>query len=186
MSNDTPICALCGSALTRTHQGDLDAWVCPTGHGLAVTLSEAYVVAQEDELALLWQRGKTAAAGIRHCPMCESAMAVVSLGVDQDEVPEGQPGDGPDTDTVKVDLCPSCQVLWFDSNELAGLPADQPDAQPSQDELAHIAEIRRLFGDAIEAAVEERVHAHLADRLIGVAARKPAVAKVLTKTPQHA
>ena len=92
VSNHTPICGLCGSPLTRTHTGDLDAWVCPTGHGLAMTLSEAYVVAQEDELAVLWERGKSAAAGIRRCPMCETAMTVVSLGVDDDEQPEGAAG----------------------------------------------------------------------------------------------
>ena len=158
MSNHTPICGLCGSPLTRTHTGDLDAWVCPTGHGLAVTLSEAYVVAQGDELAVLWERGRSAAAGIRRCPMCETAMTVVSLGVDDDEQPEGEPGDGPATSTVKVDLCAPCQVLWFDGNELAGLPSDRPDAAPSADELAHVAEIRRLFGEGIEAAGEARGH----------------------------
>ena len=173
MSNHTPICALCGSPLTRTHTGDLDAWVCPTGHGLAVTLSEAYVVAQEDELAVLWERGKSAAAGIRRCPMCENAMTVVSLGVDDDEQPEGAAGDGPATATVKVDLCAPCQVLWFDGNELAGLPTDQPDAAPSAEELAHVAEIRRLFGEAIEAAGEARGHSQVAERLISFAARSP-------------
>ena len=91
MSNDTPFCALCGTPLTRTHQGDLDAWVCPTGHGLAVTLSEAYGVAQEDELAQLWERGKRAAAGVRHCPMCETAMPVVSLDSTTTSTPTAHP-----------------------------------------------------------------------------------------------
>ena len=187
VSNHTPICGLCGSPLTRTHTGDLDAWVCPTGHGLAMTLSEAYVVAQEDELAVLWERGKSAAAGIRRCPMCETAMTVVSLGVDDDdEQPEGAPGDGQATSTVKVDLCAPCQVLWFDGNELAGLPTDQPEAAPVADELAHVAEIRRLFGEGIEAAGEARGHNQLAERLISFAARKPSIAKLLHKTPVSA
>ena len=113
MSNDTPICARCGSALTRSQQDDLDAWVCPTGHGLAVSLSDADAVAQPDELARLWERGRSAAAGIRCCPLCEAAMAVVSLDVDDDDPP---------TRAVKLDLCEPCQVLWFDGTELAGLP----------------------------------------------------------------
>jgi Zn-finger nucleic acid-binding protein len=186
MSTTSPACPLCGAALSRTHRGELDAWVCPTGHGLAITLSEAHGVAQEDELALLWQRGRSAAPGIRGCPMCEQAMAVVSLDVDQDEAPEGAAGDGPATGTVKLDLCTTDQVLWFDGSELAGLPADQPDPEPSAAEVARVAEIRRLFGEAIEDAAEAREDAELTERLLGFAARRPAIARLLRRTPQHA
>ena len=155
------------------------------GHGLAVTLSEAYGVAQEDELAVLWQRGKSAAAGIRRCPMCESAMAVVSLDVDDDEQPEGAVGDGQDTATVKVDLCPPCQVLWFDSNELAGLPTDQPDASraPTSSPTSP-----RSAGGSASASRRPATPAHsrVAERLISVAARKPSIARLLHRTPVSA
>ena len=84
---------------------------------------------------------------------------------------------------MKVDLCPPCQVLWFDGNELAGLPADQPDVAPSAEELARVDEIRHLFGEAIETAAEARGNGQLAERLISFAARRPTIAKLLRRTP---
>jgi Zn-finger nucleic acid-binding protein len=103
---------MCRADLIRTPYGDVEAWVCPTGHGLALAPSEAH--GAEDALEEVWERAEAAALGIRHCPRCEGEMAVVSLD---------------DPEPVKADVCPTCQVLWFDSLEFAGLPVDQPDPQ---------------------------------------------------------
>jgi Zn-finger nucleic acid-binding protein len=155
MSTDAPLCALCGTRLTKTHHGALEAWVCPTGHGLGVVATESAPLSQE-----LWERGEAAAAGIRHCPRCETAMAVVSAHSADEETP-----------AVKVDLCPSCRVLWFDSNELAGLTGPSDDETPAHDDSA----LKARFGEPVDADADGQ----LGERLIGFAGRRPAVVRVL-------
>jgi hypothetical protein len=103
---------MCRTGLSHTHHDAVDAWVCPTGHGLTIIPTEAH--GAEDALSRVWQQAESAAPGIRRCPSCEGEMAVVSLE-----------GDAP----VKADVCPLCEVLWFDSLEIEGLPADQPDTE---------------------------------------------------------
>jgi Zn-finger nucleic acid-binding protein len=97
-------CAMCRADLVATRQGDTEAWVCPTGHGVALVASSAPTVAAA--LAGVWARADAAAPGIRHCPRCDGEMAVVSAG--QDPV-------------VKADACVRCEVLWLDALEIAGL-----------------------------------------------------------------
>jgi Zn-finger nucleic acid-binding protein len=102
-------CAMCRVDLAVTpHQGT-EAWVCPVGHGLALTPSSA--PAAEEALTGVWARAEAAAPGIRHCPRCDGDMAVVSLGA------------------VKADACALCEVLWLDRLELTGLPEGQPDGE---------------------------------------------------------
>ena len=43
-----PRCPACGVDLGLGSSGQLDRWSCPSGHGLAMTLSESYERLQED------------------------------------------------------------------------------------------------------------------------------------------
>lgn len=163
-------CPTCQSDLKLTSIGSFDAWICPQGHGLGCTLSELYEKAQEDEIHRLWQlaRHTRAAADGRPCPMCQRPMVSVVVPTDADEAEEGEPGDGPDTGEVPVDVCSADQVIWFDVAELDAFPADLPDPEPTAEQEAALAEIRRTFGDSISAAMADD-HGEadeLADRLI--------------------
>jgi Zn-finger nucleic acid-binding protein len=149
-------CPDCSAPLALTPNGSFDAWVCPAGHGLAATLSEAYERAQEDDLQQLWQLARTAGAGSRACPMCARPMASVSAPVDADEAAEGVDGDQPAHAEVPVDVCSADQLLWFDVGELDAMPADLPDPQPTAEQEAALAEIRATFGQGYEAAIESR------------------------------
>lgn len=40
--------------------GKLDAWSCPAGHGIALTLSEAYERLEDDEIHAIWKDSETA------------------------------------------------------------------------------------------------------------------------------
>jgi hypothetical protein len=161
-------CPVCRTDLQLTNHGSFDSWVCPAGHGLAATLSELYERAQEDEIHTLWQLSKTAPAGDRACPMCERPMVKVTAPTDADEIDQGQPGDGPDTGEVPVDVCRADEVIWFDATELDSLPADLPDAQPTAEQEAALAQIAHTFGDQLEAtwdAEDDDRANRLADRL---------------------
>jgi len=170
VSNATPSCPTCSSALALTSQGGFNPWVCPNGHGLAATLAEDYEKAQEDELHQLWKLAKTAPVGTRACPMCERPMVVVDLGWDSDEVPEGEAGDGPDEGHEALDVCLADEVVWFDAGELEALPADLPDPEPTPEEQAKIQQVADTFVSAYATSVEQDMHAgainHFADRFV--------------------
>ena len=162
-------CPACSASLELTNHESFDSWVCPAGHGLAATLSELYERAQEDEIHRLWDLAKAAPASDagRPCPMCAQAMVSVTVPFDGDEVAEGEPGDTADTGEVPVDVCVADQVVWFDATELDQLPADLPDAQPTAEQDAALADIRRTFGEGVDSALESRggLADHIAARM---------------------
>ena len=166
----TANCPNCHSPLKLTPNGSFDSWVCPEGHGLAATLSELYEVAQEDEIHRLWDLARSAPKSDdgRPCPMCERPMVAITVPTDADESPEGTPGDGPDTGEAPVDVCTNDEVIWFDVSELDEFPADLPDAQPTAEQEAALAEIRENFGESIAAAMAGETGSadHAADRVV--------------------
>jgi hypothetical protein len=171
MSFSVPVCPSCDDALVLTHDGQFDSWVCPAGHGLGATLSEAYEVAQEEELALLWQLTRAAVANPgptgagRRCPICVGAMVSVEVPYDTDEVGDGEPGDLDPIGSAWVDVCEPCQLIWFDAGELQAFPVDLPDAPPSDEEIEGAERIRIAFGQSVVEAHHAREAGQLTERI---------------------
>jgi hypothetical protein len=173
MSLATPNCPICQAALVLTHSGELDSWVCPAHHGVAMTLSEAYGIVQDDEIHLLWDLARAQAAGPsgRPSPMTGRPMVSVSVPYDADETPGVEAAAG----LVVLDVDLDEEVIWFDLSELEVLPADLPNAEPSAEELTAVNEIRRRYGEAIIADSHENTSHELAERVHG------AFSKLFTK-----
>lgn len=174
-------CPTCRAALQLTNHDAFDSWICPNGHGLAATLSELYERAQEDEIHRLWALARRAqvvgpTADARPCPMCQQPMVSVVVGTDVDEADEGQPGDGPDTGELPIDVCVIDQVVWFDVAELEGLPADLPDPQPTPEQEVALADITRQFADGLDAAAEAEAKTGFTSRLRARLHRSPQAA----------
>ena len=126
---------MCGAKASRPGLGEIDIWVCPIGHGVAVPVPGAESAA----LTSLLERAEAAAAGTRCCPRCEGEMAVVLV--------EGDP-------PVKADVCAMCEVLWFDGLEIAGLPAGQSGPeQLAETALAHPVIAALLRSDQMQPAL---------------------------------
>jgi hypothetical protein len=179
-----PTCPVCSAALVLGAQREFNPWTCPAGHGLAATLSEGYERAQEDELHTLWEAAKGApapAADARRCPMCTRAMVTVAVPYDADEVDQGLDGDGPDTGDVDVEVCVADQLIWFDAGELETLPADLPDAEPTAEQEAALAQIRADFGENLEAALEAQDDDQITERIYHRLSRNPRLLRRLTK-----
>jgi Zn-finger nucleic acid-binding protein len=173
-----PKCPECRAELKLGASGRLDAWACPSGHGVGFTLSELHERAQEDELARLWEGAKTAAAGKHACPMCDRAMVTVTIGIDADESVDG-PDDTADTGRVTLEVCRDDQFIWFDPGELDELPEDLPEPKPSAAEAAQIDRITTSYERELAAAYED-------DSLLGrfagrVAKRHPGFVKFLDR-----
>ena len=192
MASDTPVhrpsvpvtmphCPECGVELQLGSSGALDRWSCTAGHGLAMTLSETYERLQEDEIGRLWALARDAEPGPLPSPFDGTPMRRFVLPFDADEVPEGLPGDGADTGSVVIDVDVPNQFVWFDAGELDLLPVDQPDPEPSAEELARVAEIAAQFGAGIEAAAEEREGHDPSERLYRRVARNPHAVSTLDR-----
>lgn len=183
MSLATPLCPSCRQPLVLTHRGELDSWVCPSGHGLALTVTESYTRLQEDEIAQLWKaaRDATPTNDARISPICERPMVSVELTFDDDEVPEGEPGDGANRGSVWLEVSVEDQLIWFDDTELAALPEDLPDAAPSAAELEGVEAIREAFGQSIVEVAHARDAATITERIYRRIARNPGLTKVLTE-----
>ena len=144
-----PACPVCRAELGLHTEQDFDAWVCPSGHGLAFTLSEAYERVGDDEIHAIWARANAtdAAASTRGCPMCERTMVTVAC------------------EAVTIDVCVVDEVFWFDVGELERVPAHVDAPGPSAEERAEIDEITDDFGDALVAGWDDEERHTITGRL---------------------
>ena len=79
----TPVCPECRAPLQLGSHDQLDSWACPSGHGLALTLSESYGRVQDDELAELWRMARSTDERGRPSPFPTHApMAHITLPYD--------------------------------------------------------------------------------------------------------
>ncbi|MBL8749151.1 MAG: rhomboid family intramembrane serine protease [Planctomycetes bacterium] len=114
-------CASCGGALDRARVSGGLAWVCRACGSRAVTLPVLRRMVDPAALRDLWQRTLVAPRiGERDCPACLRPMLVV----------DAPAAGGP----VALDVCPRCQLVWFDAAEFERLPAGSvpppPDTTP--------------------------------------------------------
>lgn len=181
-------CPICQSKLLSHREGQLDVWMCEQNHGVALTLSEGYETAQEDEMRLLWllATGKRPDVGHprpsdRACPGCSMAMVTVDLPYDDDEVDEGEEGDGPNLGSVEVEVCTMCQFVWFDAGELEQLPADLPDPEPTPEQAAALDRIIEDFGRQLESTYAERDSADAASRFARRVEGRPGMHRALSR-----
>lgn len=149
-----PKCPQCSAELKLGKNGQVDAWSCPAGHGLGITISEAYGRVQEDEIHRIWEAAKTAPPARHSCPLCGDPMVSVTVGVDLDEAAEGEAGDQPDTAHVSLEVCRDDPFFWFDAGELDGFPQDLPNPEPSPEEQKKIDLVVNTFARNLEQAYE--------------------------------
>lgn len=165
-----PTCPRCGTEITLGRRGEVDCWSCPAGHGLAITLTEAYGRVQDDEIRKIFEGAKTSLKSEHACPFCGDPMVRVTIGVDVDEAAEGEAGDLGDTARLTVDFCRDDQFIWFDPGELDGFPQDIPEPEPTpevQRKIDLVVEtFRRELGEAYDAEENRGVLNRLVNRIV--------------------
>lgn len=108
-------CPTCNLLLQRQKLGGVLLWKCASCSGLVVSLPTVRKGLKPEEFRKIWQQlysGNTERG--RPCPGCRNPLTVVKA-------------DGED-EQVLIDVCRSCQVLWFDDKEFSSLPVDEPQA----------------------------------------------------------
>lgn len=142
------LCPQCRTTLAAVAHGGLDTWQCKDGHGVGITVTEAYGHFQEDEIRAIWQAAKSAPQSSLKSPALGRPMVAITVAVDDDEVEGNQ---GPGSHLVTLDVAPDEQFLWFHVVDFNAMPADLPSPAPSADELAKLEQIRALSRESISA-----------------------------------
>lgn len=116
-------CPRCQGPLGHTRSGKLRWWQCAKGHGRVFNLAMVRKRANKERYKAFWGVLRhPAPTGSLRCPSCQQPMEV-------SQHPMG-------TDTVELDHCRPCQLIWFDTDELTALTG--PDPKPKADPLAHL------------------------------------------------
>lgn len=166
-------CPVCGSGLEHKTLGEFDSWVCPNGHGIGFTLSEAYGHLQDDEIHQLWTTARRATAGEHNSPVSGKPMVVVTVAVDADENPDAPRATG----SVTIDVDVPNQFLWLKPGELEAFPADLPNPGATPEQLAREAEIMRDWNANLDNIDELREATSTTEQLYRRLLRHPVLAK---------
>lgn len=97
--------------------GDVRLRRCTSCGGLVISIPTVRKKLDEKAFKKIWQQlysGNTDTG--RPCPGCKKPLSVVEA--------EGQDGE------ILIDVCRSCQILWFDDKEFSSLPIVATKAKP--------------------------------------------------------
>lgn len=141
-------CPHCQHRLAHGKTDFAMTWVCPRCHGRAVNLAVLRQVTRTELIKELWsfvvlKKGHPG----RPCPGCQKAMY---------EVPTQSAAGLSDTDgfgaTLWVDICSTCQWIWFDPTEFEKFPQQRPFtfSQEVQQTIA-LFEVARAYEGSHEA-----------------------------------
>jgi len=107
------LCPTCNTPLQAEKLDSLRLWKCASCHGIALSVPTVRKGLEARTFRDIWQKissGETEPG--RPCPGCRKPLSVVEA--------DGQDG------AVMIDVCRSCQLLWFDDREFSGLPGAKP------------------------------------------------------------
>jgi len=113
-------CPTCNVLLEAQKLEDILLWKCASCSGLVVSLPVVRKGLGPQAFKKTWQKlysGETEAG--RPCPGCRKPLSVV----------EADGGDG----VLMIDVCRTCQILWFDDKEFSALPKVEQKKQPEGD-----------------------------------------------------
>lgn len=110
-------CPTCNVVLEAQKLGDIRLRKCASCSGLVISLPTVRKGLDEKAFKKIWQQLYTGNTDTgRPCPGCRNPLSEVEA--------EGQDGE------ILIDVCRSCQILWFDDKEFSSLPRVAAKAKP--------------------------------------------------------
>jgi Zn-finger nucleic acid-binding protein len=94
-------CPTCRSILTRLEGAHGYFWRCDACRGRAATMAVLRHALDRSQVNEMWHGAKDTPEANVVCPACSHFMATAAVDADGE--------------TVRVDVCRSCHLVWFDS-----------------------------------------------------------------------
>jgi Zn-finger nucleic acid-binding protein len=134
------LCPRCGKPLDLEKHAHGGLWRCPQCSGVAANLTVLRRQLEEDVVRDFWRKAADAGApSERKCPSCSRPLReFVARHEDQ---------------SLRLDLCKQCQLMWFDPGELETFPKVQR-VQPA-DVDRQIALAQMQTGAEMEASMND-------------------------------
>lgn len=114
------ICPRCKQTLEKRLSPKGSFFECPACRGRAINWSVTRSRIQKEAANRIWQKAREGGPSAAACPACGYSMRLVALG--------------DANDSLELDVCMRCLLVWFDREELERLPA-RPQAPASNHEL---------------------------------------------------
>ncbi len=142
---ETLPCPRCGTDLVAVESGGAATWACASCRGRAVGVAVLRRFAPKERVDALWNDVARIATGTGgRCPSCRRPMRVATERLD------GKP--------LTLDVCRTCQFVWFDADELAAFSpggteprGGDPDLSPEARRALAVAKVEAVSaGERIE------------------------------------
>jgi len=109
MSLQPMLCPRCAKPLTLEKHIHGGLWRCPQCSGVAANLAVLRKQLEEEVARDFWRRaGQASVPSKRHCPSCSKPLREFVAAHEKQ--------------SLRLDLCRPCQLMWFDRGELETFP----------------------------------------------------------------
>jgi len=122
------ICPKCETSLIPTGIAEGLIWKCEACSGIAANVSVLREHLKDGTVKKLWLEAITASTpSERKCPSCVNMLREFIVSRDNRQ--------------ICLDLCKTCQLMWFDRDELEAFPRSKKLHSPNMDENLALAKI---------------------------------------------
>ena len=110
-------CPTCNVLLEAQKLEGIRLWKCASCRGIAISLPVVRKGLNKKTFKEIWQKLSSDETETgRPCPGCKKPLSVVEA--------DGQGG------VIKIDVCRTCHIIWFDEKEFSELPKVVPEDTP--------------------------------------------------------
>ena len=121
-------CPKCRISLSPSRVAEGLLWKCEACSGVAANMAVLRRYLKDDTVSKLWRTAVTESTqSDRGCPSCGQTLREFSAGRDSRR--------------ISLDLCKTCQLMWFDKNELEAFPRAEKLNRPDMNENIALAKI---------------------------------------------
>jgi len=122
------ICPICMTSLSPMRAAEGSLWKCEACSGVAANVAVLRKYLKDDIVRKLWLEAITGSTpSDRKCPCCVQALKEFTVSRDNRR--------------IHLDLCKTCQLIWFDKDELEAFPRAKKLHSPDMDENLALAKI---------------------------------------------
>ncbi len=122
------ICPKCKTTLSPTRVAEGSLWKCEACSGVAANLAVLRKYLKDGTVRKLWREAIAGSTlSNRKCPCCVNMLKEFTVSRDNRQ--------------IHLDLCKTCQLMWFDRNELEAFPRAEKLHRPDMNENLALAKI---------------------------------------------